>query len=101
MGEIAAKLADYFFITDDNPRTESSQTIFDDILKKIQNNKNYRIIKNRELAIKTAIKMCKANDKILIAGKGHEKTQVFATKSLYFSDSEVAQKYLKLNSGVL
>ena len=93
MGKIASELSDEVIITSDNPRTENPSTIIDDIIKGIKKN-NYSIIENREEAIKTAIQSADNFSAILIAGKGHENYQDINGVKYYFSDSEIARKYL-------
>ncbi len=93
MGGIATKLADLVIITSDNPRYESAIDIINDIISGI-NKDNYQVIENRELAIKAALTMAKPNDIVLIAGKGHETTQEINGVKSYFSDYDVARKYL-------
>jgi len=93
MGKIASELSDEVIVTSDNPRTENPSAIIDDIVKGIKKN-NYSIIENREEAIKTAIQSADNFSAILIAGKGHENYQDINGVKYYFSDSEVARKYL-------
>ena len=38
----------------------------------------------------TALRQAKANDVVLIAGKGHEKEQILAGRTIPFDDAEVA-----------
>lgn len=96
MAEIAARLSDYTIITSDNPRTENPKTIIDDIIKGLAaGNVNYQIEVDRELAIKKAIEYAQENDVILIAGKGHEDYQIVGTEKKYFSDFDIAKKYLE------
>lgn len=95
MGKIADDLSDVIYVTSDNPRTEDPNVIIDDIVKGI-NRKNYHRIENRELAIKSAIENSEDNAVILIAGKGHENYQEINGVRNYFSDKEIALKYLSL-----
>lgn len=76
MGEISGRIADFTFITSDNPRTEDPQKIVDQIevgMKKT--NGKYKVIVDRVEAIKEAIKMATKKDIIVLAGKGHEPYQ--------------------------
>ena len=56
--------------------------------------KNWTIINDRENAIATAIKQAKAQDIILVAGKGHESTQEINGNFINFSDREVVSRIL-------
>ena len=76
MGEISGKVADYTIITSDNPRTEDSKAIVDQIEEGIKKTKGkYEVIVDRTEAIKKAIDMANKNDIIVLAGKGHEPYQ--------------------------
>ena len=95
MAEIAARLSDDVFITSDNPRTEDPNAIINDIIKGLPANfKNVDVDVDREQAIKKAILLAKNEDVVLIAGKGHEDYQIIGTEKKYFSDFDVAKKYL-------
>jgi UDP-N-acetylmuramoyl-L-alanyl-D-glutamate--2,6-diaminopimelate ligase len=45
---------------------------------------------DRAEAICLALKEARANDVVLLAGKGHEKEQIFADRTIPFDDAEVA-----------
>jgi len=98
MGAIAERLADFSYITSDNPRTEDPQKILDDILAGISNHANTMVISDRRECIHTAIKSAQAGDTVLIAGKGHEDYQIIGTTKIHFDDCEegaiaLRQKY--------
>jgi UDP-N-acetylmuramoyl-L-alanyl-D-glutamate--2,6-diaminopimelate ligase len=98
IGKIAVEMSDFVFVTSDNPRTEDPNKIILDIevgIKRIYKN-NYKVIVDRELAIKEAIMMATKGDIVLLAGKGHESYQVIGTKKIHFSDIEIAKKYISL-----
>jgi len=100
MGEIASDLADIVVLTNDNPRWEDPQTIFNDILAGIAENDKHKvkIIPNRTEAIQFALYQSQKNDFILIAGKGHEEYQIIGDKRIAFSDKNVIYDYYKLFS---
>lgn len=76
MGEISGRIADFTFITTDNPRTEDPKQIIKEIEEGIKKSKgNYKIVVDRTEAIKEAIKMATKIDIIVLAGKGHETYQ--------------------------
>ena len=96
MGEISANLSDYTIITSDNPRSEVPESIIDEIetgIKPITN--NYEKITGRREAIYRGVSIAKANDSIIIAGKGHEDYEIFADKTIHFDDTEVAKEALE------
>jgi len=90
MGKIASKNADSIILTNDNPRSENPQKIIDDILDGIKVENDVQIILDRKHAITTAIKTLGEDEVLLIAGKGHEKTQTIGSQVYQFSDIEVA-----------
>ncbi len=95
MGEVAARLADYLIVTDDNPRSEDPAGIRKAILLGTNGFGNAEEIGDRTLAIAQALAMLGPNDGLLIAGKGHETGQIVGGKTLPFSDSGCARALLK------
>ena len=93
MGHLAEQLADHVIVTDDNPRFESSEEIINDILMGM--NTKAKVIRDREEAIKFAIKNAQSNDLILIAGKGHENYQEIEGTLYPFDDKNIANQYLE------
>ena len=96
MGKIASEKSNWGIITADNPRYESLEVITSQIFVGISSDlkKNWTIINDRENAIATAIKQAKAQDIILVAGKGHESTQEINGNFINFSDREVVTRIL-------
>ncbi|MCX5713746.1 MAG: UDP-N-acetylmuramoyl-L-alanyl-D-glutamate--2,6-diaminopimelate ligase [Candidatus Omnitrophica bacterium] len=95
MGQIASELADYVFITSDNPRSEAPEAIISDIQKGITKD-NYTTEADRRQAIERALQSAKSGDIVLVAGKGHEDYQIFKDKTIHFSDQEVVRECLRL-----
>ncbi len=93
MGEIAERYSSKIYITSDNPRSEDPFEIIDQIKTGLKFNK-HKVIENREEAIKTAVQESENDAVVLIAGKGHETYQEINGVRNYFSDKEVAEKYL-------
>jgi UDP-N-acetylmuramoyl-L-alanyl-D-glutamate--2,6-diaminopimelate ligase len=102
MGEIAVRLADYTIITSDNPRSENPQSIIAEIeegARRASSAAIYQKITDRRFAIDTAIREAGRGDVLVIAGKGHEKGQIFADRIIPFDDVEEARKALKRRLG--
>jgi len=95
MGRIASKLSDKVILTSDNPRDEDPFTIINDIKLGIEGN-NFKVIENREEAIRSAIDKSSKDAIILIAGKGHEEYQEIKGKRHQFSDKKTAMHYLNI-----
>lgn len=91
MGELAGNLSDLTVITSDNPRTENPVKILAMVEEGINRTKgDYVVIENRKEAIRVALKNASEGDIVIIAGKGHEKTQVIGDKVYRFDDLQVA-----------
>lgn len=93
MGEIAQRLADDIYVTDDNPRSEEPSSIRAEVMQGCPNAAN---IPDRSAAIATAISALQAGDVLLIAGKGHETGQIVGATVIPFSDIEEARRALGL-----
>jgi len=95
MGEIAGRLADQIILTTDNPRTEDQVRILNDIVVGVQKaGGKYVIEVDRERAVERAFEQARDGDIVLLAGKGHQETQVFADRVEPWSDAEVARRVL-------
>ena len=95
MAHIASQLSNQAIFTSDNPRTENPQTILDEMENGVSS-QNYRktlTILDRKQAIKTACKLSKTGDIILIAGKGHENYQEINGVRTHFNDLEEVSYY--------
>lgn len=90
MGEIACRLSDHVVFTSDNPRTEDPAAILREIEAGCANATNRESEFDRKKAIFRAIKLAKAGDIVLIAGKGHEDYQILGAEKIHFDDREVA-----------
>jgi UDP-N-acetylmuramoyl-L-alanyl-D-glutamate--2,6-diaminopimelate ligase len=102
MGEIAVQAADMVFITSDNPRSEDPMAIIAEIevgAKPIASSSPYTVVADRRAAITAAIAEAAAGDVVVIAGKGHEKGQIFADRVVPFDDVEEARAALRERVG--
>lgn len=89
MGKAAHELADVAIVTDDNPRSEDPATIRAAILAAAPGAQE---IGDRVQAIHHAVKSLQKGDVLVIAGKGHEKTQTVAGVDHAHDDVDVARK---------
>lgn len=95
MGEAAGRLSDLTILTNDNPRGEDPLKIINDIVVGLQKSGGkYMIELDREKAIGMALEEARAGDIVLLAGKGHETSQILADRTLEWSDKEVAARAL-------
>jgi UDP-N-acetylmuramoyl-L-alanyl-D-glutamate--2,6-diaminopimelate ligase len=93
MGEIATREADLTVVTSDNPRSEDPDAIIDEIAAGAVGALERE--PDRRRAIERAIASASRGDVVLIAGKGHETGQTFATGEVPFDDREVARQALR------
>lgn len=94
MGQIAAQLSNTAIFTSDNPRSENPETIIKEMeagVSKELTNKTLSITDRKE-AIKTAGKLSKKGDIVLIAGKGHETYQEINGVKHDFDDFKIAKE---------
>jgi len=100
MGEIAARLSDSVYLTNDNPRTEGPGRIIGEIMEGIADQKcSVRVITDRREAIRAGIEEARGGDLVMVAGKGHEEVQVIGKKRIKFSDLEESRRALRLRRG--
>ncbi len=100
MGKIGDIYADKIYLTDDNPRFENPNKIRKEIKKGIKKQKIYEI-SSRKKAIIEAINQLKTGEILLVAGKGHEKTQDFGYKKIFFSDKKIILEAIKIKNSNL
>ncbi len=91
MGEIAVRLGDIAIATSDNPRTEDPERILDDVEAGMQGRPHHREADRRQ-AIALALRLARAEDTILLAGKGHETYQVIGTVKEPFDERTVVRE---------
>ena len=95
MGEVAGRMSDLVVVTSDNPRGEDPLKIISDIVVGLQKAQGKYVIEpDREKAIALALDEARAGDAVLLAGKGHETTQVFRERTVNWSDAEKAHQAL-------
>jgi len=94
MGTVSERLSDRVILTNDNPRSEKSAEIIDQILSGFNSQKNVEVISDRSEAIQFACEHAAAGDMILLAGKGHEEFQIVGSNKIPFSDRREVRKYL-------
>lgn len=94
MAAAAARHSDAIVITSDNPRSEDPLAIIREI-EAGMGGKGHITIPDRAEAISHAVMNSLSGDIILIAGKGHETTQQFATETIEFDDRKHASKAMR------
>jgi len=118
MGAVAARMSDLVVITSDNPRSEDPDAIIDDVERGIapvsertrgaagvttrsrdRSGPAWIRIADRHAAILRAVRDAGPGDVVVIAGKGHEKTQVLRDREIPFDDAAVAREALGARRG--
>jgi UDP-N-acetylmuramoyl-L-alanyl-D-glutamate--2,6-diaminopimelate ligase len=91
MAQAAAAGSDFVVATSDNPRSEDPLAILSEVEPSLKTSGiQYTIEPDRAAAIHLALKAASAGDVVLIAGKGHEKEQILAGRTIPFDDTETA-----------
>lgn len=101
MGLVAMTGADSVIVTSDNPRSEDPAAIADAVLSGIEQSdrSRVRVELDRRSAIRAAISAAGPHDVVVIAGKGHENTQIIGDVAVPFSDVEVVREILGPQQG--
>ena len=101
MGKIAAQNADFFVITDEDPRDEDRLHILREIAEGAQSlgkheGEDFLCIADRRAAIAAAFARAGKGDTILLAGKGHEQSIIIGTTKIPWDDRRVAREQLAM-----
>jgi UDP-N-acetylmuramoyl-L-alanyl-D-glutamate--2,6-diaminopimelate ligase len=101
MGRAAVAYSDVVVLTSDNPRTEDPMAILREVEVGVREalqsrgHVEYHLVPDRREAIGMAVRLARAGDIVLIAGKGHEDYQIVGTKKIHFDDREVAREAIQ------
>jgi UDP-N-acetylmuramoyl-L-alanyl-D-glutamate--2,6-diaminopimelate ligase len=119
-GQAAAHYSDIIILTDEDPRTENSMSILEEIAKGVFMDQGLRVVKasihpdvkiaqnrtvfnrdenlffipDRASAIRKAFSMAQKGDLVLLLGKGHEKSIIYADGSKPYDEIVEAEKAL-------
>lgn len=97
MGSIAEQHADSIIVTNDNSRSEDPKQICDQILSGFRAPGAVQIELDRKRAIELALSQTQHNDLIVVAGKGHENTQIIGRQTLEYNERAYVKNLLKGN----
>ena len=95
MASVAELNADEIWITDDNPRTEESLEILNDIKAGFKSLEKVHVQQDRYQSILEAIETMSSDDVLLVAGKGHENYQIYGKEKKYFCDRSAVKEILE------
>ncbi|MDX1668137.1 MAG: UDP-N-acetylmuramoyl-L-alanyl-D-glutamate--2,6-diaminopimelate ligase, partial [Limnobacter sp.] len=95
MTKVAVKHADWIYLTSDNPRSEKADNIIKDMLKGVEAQEEHKVVceVDRARAIERCLSESQAHDVILLAGKGHETSQLIGKTVFPHSDLECVQNF--------
>lgn len=90
MAKVACNYSQQTILTSDNPRTEAPEAILEDMQAGVPPYAVQKtlIIQDRRQAIRTACRLARTGDIVLVAGKGHEKYQEIKGVKYPFDDKK-------------
>jgi UDP-N-acetylmuramoyl-L-alanyl-D-glutamate--2,6-diaminopimelate ligase len=99
MGAVAARLADFAVITDEDPREEDAASILREIAagaieEGAREGERFVCVVGRREGIAQAFAMAGPGDTVLLAGKGHEQSILIGREKLPWDDRRVAREEL-------
>ncbi len=94
MAKVAEAYADRIIVTTDNPRHEDPQAIINEVMTGFASLDNVEAVLDRRQAIDIAITNAQPGDVVLLAGKGHETSQIVGDVQIAFDDRRVAREFL-------
>jgi UDP-N-acetylmuramoyl-L-alanyl-D-glutamate--2,6-diaminopimelate ligase len=105
MGKAVAEGADLAVVTNDNPRGEEPTAIAKDVesgllaagwsrIAKVPAPRTFRTELDRRRAIELAVEWMEPGDVLVVAGKGHERTQTVGDDVVPFDDREETRRVL-------
>ena len=96
-GEVAARYADIIILADEDPRGENPMSILEEIAQSCGNmtrEKTLFLIPDRHLAIRKAFSLASKGDIVILLGKGHENSIIYADKTIDFDEIKEAETAL-------
>jgi UDP-N-acetylmuramoyl-L-alanyl-D-glutamate--2,6-diaminopimelate ligase len=94
MARSAGRLADLTVVTSDNPRTESPESILDEIMAGLPPGAEHLRIADRRGAIAETLAQARPGDTVLLAGKGHETYQVVGKEYRPFDEKAIVEELM-------
>jgi UDP-N-acetylmuramoyl-L-alanyl-D-glutamate--2,6-diaminopimelate ligase len=105
-GEIAASYSDIVILTDEDPRGEDPMSILEEIAAGCKvcktdqaagktGGQDLFLIPNRPAAIRKAFSLARKGDLVLLLGKGHETSIIYAKAAIPYDEIQEAEKALE------
>jgi UDP-N-acetylmuramoyl-L-alanyl-D-glutamate--2,6-diaminopimelate ligase len=100
MGRAAADLADFAFLTNEDPRSEDPDAIIDEIARALvaagrHEGDGFVRVPDRRAAIRRAFELARPGDVVLLAGKGTEQSMVIGDTHIPWDERVVARELLQ------
>jgi UDP-N-acetylmuramoyl-L-alanyl-D-glutamate--2,6-diaminopimelate ligase len=95
MGLVASTFSDVTIVTSDNPRSEDPESIIDAVMSGVVSGANVLRDVDRRRAIARALELAAPGDVVVLAGKGHETTQIIGDQVMPFDDRVVARELVR------
>lgn len=96
-GEIAARYCDVVVLADEDPRGEDPVALLEEIAAgcpSLPRNERLFLIPDRPTAIRAAFSMAKEGDAVLLLGKGHENSIIYAGRTMPYDEEAEAKAAL-------
>jgi UDP-N-acetylmuramoyl-L-alanyl-D-glutamate--2,6-diaminopimelate ligase len=96
-GRIAARWSDLVILTDEDPRGEEPMAILEEIAAgcpRRTRGEDLLLIPDRPAAIRKAFSLARPGDMVLLLGKGHENSIIYAKKTVAYDELAEAEQAL-------
>jgi UDP-N-acetylmuramoyl-L-alanyl-D-glutamate--2,6-diaminopimelate ligase len=90
-GEIAARFSDIIFLADEDPRGEDPMTILEEIAQGFETLSGFEYMRRNE----TLFLIPREGDLVILLGKGHENSIIYAQKTVAYDEISEAEKALE------
>jgi UDP-N-acetylmuramoyl-L-alanyl-D-glutamate--2,6-diaminopimelate ligase len=98
MGRAAARWADFFVITTDDPLAEDPAELARRVEEGVEGRRqgrDYEIVLDRRAAVRRAVELARPGDIVLLAGKGHEQTLLLAQGPVPWDERTEAERAIR------
>ncbi len=98
LGEIAARYADLIILADEDPRGEEPMAVLRDVAAGCTDKREAEdllLIPDRRQAIRRAFELAREGDMVVLLGKGHEGTIIYADGPIAWDEETEAQRILE------
>jgi UDP-N-acetylmuramoyl-L-alanyl-D-glutamate--2,6-diaminopimelate ligase len=94
-GELAARFCDIVILADEDPRGEEPYRILEQIAAGCREGESPLLIPDRREAISRAFSLARKGDTVLLLGKGHERSIIYADGQVPWLEAQAAREILE------